>query len=490
MARGVEIIPGSVDLLPSHSHFAGCLIHIIFVGAVTLPSGDHASVRMEIIVPAVQLEPSGHHLAIPVEVVPVIVDDCPARSHISIGIEVIRHIVDGLPSGDHSAVGLHIIVFSVQVQPAAHQPPIAGKVIERAVHFPPSGDHGSVALQIIVVGADPEPSGNHGPVQKIIPFPIILEPFAGHPSVCLQIVPLTVNGLPPGHHLSGFRKQIIIGIIQQQPSLILGAVRIHIVPALSVVDPAGLLYIILIIIPFPVDQPPSVSRKLGRQILEDKVDIHISVDAVDLALVGGLPHSCARVGWFCVIPGHPHIIRNLGHIDLLGKPVIIGVDHGVVSGGLHLLTECVDHIRQLGRSQSAHFCGFHIQHHRIRNWIVLDQIQNKICLRLRCGRCGGVRINISAYLQSRIEGVYCVDAEIWVHLVVIFGSQHNELHIVRRHGVPVDGLLPVGNINAPGCDPCERRAVRRHIGAVGIPFPGRRKRRDGGIYGCKRHGQT
>ena len=59
-----------------------------------------------------------------------------------------------------------------------------------------------------------------------------------------------------------------------------------------------------------------------------------------------------------------------------------------------------------------------------------------------------------------------------------------------RHGVPVDGLLPVGNINAPGCDPCECRAVCRHIGAVGIPFPGRRKRRDGGIYGCKRHSQA
>lgn len=78
MSRGIEVVPGSVDLLPAYGHFAGGLVHIIFIGAVTLPSSDHTAICMKIIVPSVELEPSGHHLAAAVKIVPVIINDCPA----------------------------------------------------------------------------------------------------------------------------------------------------------------------------------------------------------------------------------------------------------------------------------------------------------------------------------------------------------------------------------------------------------------------------
>ena len=63
--------------------------------------------------------------------------------------------------------------------------------------------------------------------------------------------------------LDGSREKVVILVVEKQPALKLGSVRVQIIPALPVIDPARLLYIILIIIPFPVDQPPPVSRQLG-----------------------------------------------------------------------------------------------------------------------------------------------------------------------------------------------------------------------------------
>ena len=137
-------------------------------------------------------------------------------------------------------------------------------------------------------------------------------------------------------------------VVQQKPALILGAVLVLIIPALAVVDPARLLDIVFIVIPVSADEPPAVGRKLVRKVLEAEIDIHGSGDAVYLSLVGGLPHGRVLVGRFGVEPGDPDVVVDLGHIDFVGKPIVVGIDHRIITGIFNFPAEGVDHVGQRG----------------------------------------------------------------------------------------------------------------------------------------------
>ena len=137
-------------------------------------------------------------------------------------------------------------------------------------------------------------------------------------------------------------------VVQQKPALILGAVLVLIIPALAVVDPARLLDIVFIVIPVSADEPPAVGRKLVREVFETEVDVHAPGNAVYLPLVGGLPHGRVLVGRLGIETGDPDVVVDLGHIDFVGKPIVVGIDHRIITGIFNFPAECVDHVGQSG----------------------------------------------------------------------------------------------------------------------------------------------
>ena len=105
MAGIVEIIIGILNLLPPGRHAAIGRIHIVAVGAVAEPSGEHPAVGVEIIVTAIHLLPSGYHLAVAAEHVPAVLDLPRAvyRALAIVRVEVIPAIVHIHPAGCHGA---------------------------------------------------------------------------------------------------------------------------------------------------------------------------------------------------------------------------------------------------------------------------------------------------------------------------------------------------------------------------------------------------
>ena len=59
---------------------------------------------------------------------------------------------------------------------------------------------------------------------------------------------------------------------------------------------------------------------------------------------------------FYLIAGHPHVVVHVFHIDLIGQPVVVGIDHGIISGRLHPFAEGVDDLRDLCRRKRTK-CG-------------------------------------------------------------------------------------------------------------------------------------
>ena len=165
---------------------------------------------------------------------------------------------------------------------------------------------------------------------------------------------------------------------------------------------------------------------------------------------------------------------KLRHIDLIGQPIVIGIHHRIIARQLNFLAECIDHSCQVCRRKCAHLRRFHIDHNRIGDRIIFDQIQNKICLCFRHRNGSRVRINISTDFQTCIVCIDRIGSEIRIHFIVISSAQHNERNIICRYFFPVNGLFPMRNINASVQHTCDRRTVTADISAGSILLPGSR----------------
>ena len=117
----------------------------------------------------------------------------------------------------------------------------------------------------------------------------------------------------------------------------------HVVPAVSVIDPALLHFVVFIVIPVSSDISPLVSRNQGRKIFVGKVDVHIAGDSGNASAVGSLPHGSVGIGVAYIVPGNPDIVVHGTHINFVGKPVVIGIDHGIIACSSDLFAESIDH---------------------------------------------------------------------------------------------------------------------------------------------------
>ena len=181
---------------------------------------------------------------------------------------------------------------------------------------------------------------------------------------------------------------------------------------------------------------------------------------------------------------------DLRHIDLIADPVVVGIHHRIISGRLNLLTERVYDIRDLGRRQPVHFLRFHIEDHRVGDWIILDEIQDKIRVgfRHRCSRRVGIKVNTDA--ESRRRCPTHIRIKIRIHRIVVPRSDHRELDIIIGDRGPVDILLPLGNIDAPGQDTGKHGTITSNIGAGRVLLPGSRPYRNRRTYRGKSHDGT
>ena len=246
------------------------------------------------------------------------------------------------------------------------------------------------------------------------------------------------------------RLQIILLARKFQPSCGRIARRIHIVPVLPIVDPRQFLHhMVLIIVTVPRDCPPGIPRNDLRVIFIQIINIHIAVHTFDRTGVGRLPHRSLRICIFLLVFCHPHIIRNLRHIDLIGNPVFICIDHRIIAGILNALTERIDHIADLRRCQGSQRIGIlGIKDNRERNRIILDEIQDKIRLLLRHLDRSRIRINVRAQPQPCLARVCRIHGKKRIHIAAEPGCQHRKLYIIRCHLAPIYILLPVRHIHA------------------------------------------
>ena len=181
---------------------------------------------------------------------------------------------------------------------------------------------------------------------------------------------------------------------------------------------------------------------------------------------------------------------DLRHIDLIADPVIIGIDHRIISGCLDFFTECVDNIRKLRRSQIVHLLCFYVEDDRIGDRVVFDKVQDKICVGFRHRSCCRVGVEINADPETSSGRPAHVCLKIWVYRVVVAGSDHRELDIISGDCRPVDILLPLGNIDAPRQDPGKHGPITSNIGAGRVLLPGRRPGRKRRTHSGKSHDGT
>ena len=245
------------------------------------------------------------------------------------------------------------------------------------------------------------------------------------------------------------RLQIILFTRKLQPARGWIARRIHIVPVLSIVDPCRFLHhMVLIIVTVPRNCPPGIARNDLRVIFIQVINIHIAIYTFDRTGVGRLPHRSPRICIFLLIFCHPHIIRNLRHIDLIGNPVFICIDHRIIACILNTLTERVDHIADLGRCQGSQRIDIlGVKDNREGERIILDEIQDKIRLLLRHLDRSRIRINVRAQPQSCLARICRIHGKKRIHITAEPGGQHRKLYIIRRHLAPVYILLPVRHIH-------------------------------------------
>ena len=64
MAGAIKVIPAAFDLLPVFRHGAAGGIHVIAVGVVAEPSGEHLAIGVQIVISVVQIQPSCGHLGV------------------------------------------------------------------------------------------------------------------------------------------------------------------------------------------------------------------------------------------------------------------------------------------------------------------------------------------------------------------------------------------------------------------------------------------
>ena len=55
MAGAIKVIPAAFDLLPVFRHGAAGGIHVIAVGVVAEPSGEHLAISVQIVISVVQI---------------------------------------------------------------------------------------------------------------------------------------------------------------------------------------------------------------------------------------------------------------------------------------------------------------------------------------------------------------------------------------------------------------------------------------------------
>ena len=228
---------------------------------------------------------------------------------------------------------------------------------------------------------------------------------------------------------------------QLHPALSGSSILSHVVPSVSVIDPALLHFVVFIVIPVSADISPLVCRNQGRKILVGKVNVYIAGDSGDTSAVGSLPHGSFGVGVAHIVPGNPDVIGHGVHVNFIGEPVVIGVDHGIIACIPNLPAESIDHGTEGRRRECAHLRGLHIENDRIGDGIVLNQIQNKISLLFSHLRGCGIGVNISANLQPCISGAGSIGLKKRIHRIIVSGSKHDKLNVIGSYRIPVNALL-------------------------------------------------
>src|SRR5699024_7177320 len=110
-----------------------------------------------------------------------------------------------------------------------------------------------------------------------------------------------------------------------------------------------------------------------------KIDVRVAVHAGNLPGAGGLPHGGVLVGGNAAVAGDPHVVIDGTQVNLVGQPVVVGVDHGIIAGVLDLAAEGVDNLTDLGGRQGAQgSIVLHVEGHGVGDGVILDQIQDEI----------------------------------------------------------------------------------------------------------------
>ena len=125
------------------------------------------------------------------------------------------------------------------------------------------------------------------------------------------------------------------------------AIGIQIIPDSFHLDPAGLFYIILCIIFISVNGLPALGRDESPVICKGKFKGHISADSFHFSLIRTLPDGSVLKIVDGPVPGIPYIIWDLVHINVIGQPLVIGIDNGTIACIGNRLAERIDVIRNL-----------------------------------------------------------------------------------------------------------------------------------------------
>ena len=351
--------------------------------------------------------------------------------HLSVVSEAVPDAADIYHACLHGAVGTEPVPVSVDHLPAVLTDTALVQIILLSVQRLPAGQHDAFTVHVEPVRSVPDPARHHA-------------------SVRVEAVPSVVDLFPADPHDAGTDVEIVRFPVQSLPSPVDGPVVLHPVGIAAVEDQLVLLHAVIAVpVPFAADLSPGVRRAMRGEILILEVDVDAAVDSGNDPRFGALPHDRIFILQFALVGGAPDRILSEGvHVQLVGEPVIVGVEDGIIAGVADLFAESVHDRRDLflgAGSQGLRV--LRVKSDGIGDGIILDKVDDKVRLSLSHRHGGGVGVNVNADLDPGGVGIVRVLPEQRIHLVLVARAQHDEIHVIRMRRLPVDFSLPVRDIN-------------------------------------------
>ena len=393
------------------------------------------------------------HDAVLSEIVPAVVKLLPAGLAVAALSEVVPLAVKLLPAGQHPAVRPEIVAEIVDCLPALLRDAVVAEEVPVAFQHEPAGLHRAVEVQVVEAAAVIEPSGLHGAVRRgIVEFAAVGNPADFEGTALGEVIPLAVNLPPAEPHFAARRLKVALGTIDLfKAAGVNRAVVLQIVGVLAVENQRILLHaVVFVVVPDAVKLFPAVRRNLVREVDKLEVNVHIALYARDRAGVRALPHHIAIILRRPLVGGDPdRVLRERGHVEFVLNPVVVRVENRIVTGVADLLAEGVYNRRNLRfRKRAERFLIFRVKGNRVGNRIVLDELQNEVCLLLGLFGRGRVGVDVGTDFDTGFYGLLGVFAKLRIGVPFVAGAEHHKVHIVRARLIPVDVALPVAHIHA------------------------------------------